>query len=260
MAQAWKETITSFDDRRDIIIPGNAEETITFCAEHFIAIAQNAIAEHGIFSVALSGGSTPKAIYQLLASPKFRPRLDWSHVQLFWSDERCVPLNDPESNYHMAMDAGFASLPIPKQNIFPMPVDNPDLEAAAKNYEELIIEKVPNAVFDLVMLGMGEDGHTASLFPKTHGLHPGNRLAIANFIPQKDIWRMTLTFECINQAHEIAIYVLGKSKAKMLKHILTAPFEPDMLPVQAIGTRTHKALWIADTESTSELYQNSSNT
>lgn len=253
MTKTWKNLITSFDDRRDLLIPGDTKETLEFCAEHFVISADEAIAARDVFTVALSGGSTPKAIYQLLATQKFKSKVDWSKVKFFWSDERCVPPSDLESNYHMAMAAGLASLPIPKNQIFRMPADKSDLNAAALAYEEVILKHVKDGIFDLVMLGMGEDGHTASLFPKTHGLHPGERLAIANYIPQKETWRMSLTFECINQAHSIVIYVIGKSKASMLKRVLTSPFEPDVLPIQNVGTRTHKALWIADNEAASAL-------
>lgn len=242
-----------FDDRRDIAIPGNAEETLRYCAEQFITIGNTAIREHGSFNVALSGGSTPKALFQLLASPEFKSGIDWSHVVLFWSDERNVQPDDLQSNYKMAMDAGFASLPIPQENIHRMPAEGIEIEDSAKEYEKLILELVPNASFDLVMLGMGEDGHTASLFPKTHGLHAEDRLVIANFIPELNIWRMTLTYECINSAKNISIYVIGKNKSEMIKRVLSDPQDPDELPIQKIGTRLHKALWIADTDAASEL-------
>jgi 6-phosphogluconolactonase len=254
MKYGWKQLIESFDDRRDIVVPGKKEETLTFCVEHFISIAQQTMSEKGTLAVALSGGSTPKAIYELLASQAYRSKLDWNRVKLFWSDERCVPPSSNESNYHVAMEAGFASLPIPANHIFRMPADSSDLESAAKKYEETILENVQNGCFDLLMLGMGEDGHTASLFPKTHGLHAEGRLVVANYIPQKNSWRMTFTFSCINNSHEIAIYVLGKSKAEILKRILTAPYEPDVYPIQAIGTRMNKALWIVDAEAASEIF------
>lgn len=250
-----QQEIRSFDDRRDIVIPGSTEKTLTYCVEHFISIGNEAIATHGMFCVALSGGSTPKTIFQGLSSATNQSRLDWKRVLLFWSDERSVPPNDPESNYKMAMDAGFNKIPIPKQNIFRMPADSDDLPEAAKAYEKLIIEHVPEKTFDLVMLGMGEDGHTASLFPKTHALHTdeAERLVVANFVPQKNTWRMSLTFNCINAARHIAIYVLGKGKAGMLKHVLTSPYDPDTLPIQHIGTRQHKALWIVDDEAAQDL-------
>lgn len=248
----WKQKVEAFDERRDIVIPGNHEETLEYCVEQFFSIAEASIKQRGCFTVALSGGSTPKAIYQRLTSPENSQRIDWHKVMLFWSDERCVPPAHPESNYHMAMEAGFASLMIPEKNIFRMKGEmNP--EESAKEYEKMILSKVPDGVFDMVMLGMGEDGHTASLFPHTHGLRAENRLAIGNYVPQKETWRLTLTFQCINSARHIVIYVLGKGKAPTIKKIFTSPYAPDEIPIQKIGVPTHKALWILDRESLGDL-------
>jgi 6-phosphogluconolactonase len=241
----WKELIRSYDERRDIIVPGSEAATLEFSIDHFLAIANDAIVQRGLFTVALSGGSTPKAIFQGLATEQYRNQVDWKHVMLFWSDERTVSPDHEDSNYRMAMHAGFASLPILPENIFRMKAEG-DVEQAAKDYEAIVKAKVPSQAFDLIMLGMGEDGHTASLFPKTHGLHANDRLIIGNFIPQKNTWRMTMTFTCINAAHHIAIYVIGKSKAEMVKHVFTSPYDPDNLPVQRVGSPTHKALWILD--------------
>lgn len=249
----WQKIIRSFDERRDIAIPGNEHTTIEFSVQHFLKIANNAIKDHKFFSVALSGGSTPKAIYRKLASPEYAKELDWSRVLLFWSDERCALPTDPESNFRMAMEAGFASLPVLPENIFRMPAEIEDLESGAKDYEDLIKSKIPTQKFDLIMLGMGEDGHTASLFPKTHGLHTNQRLVIANYIPQKNTWRMSLTFECINKGRHVVIYVLGKSKAQMVKKVLLSQYDPDTLPVQRIGIPTRRSLWILDRDAASEL-------
>ena len=253
MASDEKNPVYFLDDRRDLIVPGNAQETLLFCAEQFLHIGNLAIAERGIFNVALSGGNTPKALYQLLATPSYRSRINWKNVVLFWSDERNVSPENQESNYKMTMDAGISSLPILKENIHRMPAEGIQVEDAAKAYETLILEQVPGATFDMVMLGMGEDGHTASLFPKTHGLHTDDRLVIANFIPKLNTWRMTLTYECINAARHISIYVIGKNKAAMLEEVLCGPEDPDELPIQKIGTRMHKALWIADTDAARSL-------
>lgn len=253
MLQPGKLHIDFYDDRRDVVIPGNAQETLIFCAEQFLHIGNNAIKDKGAFHVALSGGSTPKALFQLLSSPEYNQRISWEKVFLFWSDERNVPPDNPESNYKMAMDAGFSSLPIPETNIHRMPAEGLDLAESAKQYEKLILGIVPNGSFDLVMLGMGEDGHTASLFPKTHGLHAESCLVCANFVPQLDTWRMTLSFECINAAQHISIYVIGKNKAPMVKQILMSPPEFDELPIQKIGTRLHKAMWIIDSAAGSLL-------
>lgn len=245
--------IKFFDERRDLVIPGDKAATILFSTEHFIQVVKEGQQARGMASVALAGGTTPKAIFEMLSSPKYRDRVDWKKLLIFWSDERCVPPNHPDSNYKMAMDAGFASLPIPKENIFRMPADASDLDAAAMEYENAIIDNIPNGAFDLIMLGMGDDGHTASLFPKTHGLHADTHLVIANFLDQKNIWRMSFTYSCINAAHHIAIYVMGKSKDAMIKLVLEGPYEPDLFPVQRVGTPNHKALWIIDQEAANLL-------
>lgn len=246
--------IKGFDERRDILIGNGSAETIELCVKHFLHVGQQAINHHHYFAVALSGGSTPKAIYEALSQEKYRDQLDWKKVFLFWSDERSVPPTHSESNYLMAMEAGFSLLPIDPANIFRMVAED-NIEIEAKIYEQTFQKKVPSGHFDLIMLGMGEDGHTASLFPKTHGLDVKDRLTIANYVPQKKTWRMTLTFDCINHAHHIAIYVLGKNKAEMVKRILTTPYDPDNLPIQKIGTAQHKALWVMDKEAAFQLEQ-----
>lgn len=225
-----------FDERRDIVIPDNI---IQYCVEHFIALANQAIADHGYFAVALSGGSTPNAIYKALAANENRSRIDWGKVHLYWSDERAVPPDSPQSNYRAAMDAGLSTLPIPSGHIFRMKAED-HIEEHALEYEKLLPK------LDLVMLGMGEDGHTASLFPNTHGLHSGERLVVANFIPKMECWRMTFTFKCINAAKNIAIYVMGESKQEMLNLALAGPYTPDVIPIQRVGTLETKALWITN--------------
>lgn len=249
----WKNEIKNFDQKRDIIIPGDQSQTIDFCVKQFIEIARTAIQERGLFTVALSGGSTPNAIYKELSREPYKRQLDWKKVHLFWSDERPVPPDDSESNYHNSMQAGLAALDIPSEQIFRMKAED-DLEEGALAYELLIREIVPSLSFDLVMLGMGEDGHTASLFPHTHGLHTNNRLVIANYVPQKQTWRMSFTYECIHNAHQIVIYVLGKNKAEIIAKVLAGHYSPDDYPIQKIGTSKHKALWILDRGASEKLF------
>lgn len=237
--------IQAFDERRDIVIPGDSQETVRFCVDHFLTVAMKSIAQDGLFSAALSGGSTPKAIYAALAKDPRNQEIDWKKVFIFFSDERSVPPDQIESNFHMAMESGLNQLSIPKDNIFRMKAEK-DIEEEALDYEQQIIQNIPNGQFSLVMLGMGEDGHTASLFPETHGLHTLNRLVIANYIPKLNTWRMSLTYECINQAKAIAIYVLGESKASIVKEVLLGPYQPDHYPIQKVGVPEHKALWILD--------------
>lgn len=249
----WQDWISSFDERRDIIIPGNTEETIEFCVKQFIQIGQEAIENQSFFAVALSGGSTPNAIFKKLGESPYNKQLDWTQVLCFWSDERSVPPNHPENNYHMAMEAGLSTLPIPPENIFRMPAEF-DIEENARLYEQKILEYIPSGSFDLMMLGVGEDGHTASLFPLTHGLHTAKeQLVTANYVPQKQTWRMSVTYECIERAKVICIYALGKNKAAIVTKVLAGSYDPDHLPSQRIGTPTHKAIWILDQDASQKL-------
>jgi 6-phosphogluconolactonase len=226
----------------DLIVPGDYEATLHYCVEHFITTCRNAIEDHGQFFVALSGGSTPKALYETLCQPDYSDEIEWDKIHLFWSDERSVPPTSPDSNYHMALKAGFEKKIALPDHIHRM-VAEADIEKNAHAYEKEILKTLQNQRFDLVMLGMGEDGHTASLFPGTEGLKVQGRLVTANYIPQKDTWRMTLTYDCINDAAHTVFYVLGKSKAEMLARVLTT--EPT-LPCQFVGLPDHPALWIAD--------------
>ncbi len=238
--------LKSWDARRDYIILESAQKTIEFAVEHWVHSAAKAIQQRGRFTVALSGGSTPKAIYERLAGEK----LDWSKIWLFWSDERAVPPDHPESNYGMAMES-FKKVPIPPSQIFRMVAES-NIEKNALDYEEKIKHILGHHLFDLVMLGVGEDGHTASLFPNTQGLKVNDRLVIANHIPEKKTWRMSLTFPCINQSLHSAIYAIGPSKEMIVPKVLTAAIESEF-PVSRIGTAEKKALWILDSHAAKNL-------
>lgn len=231
-----------FLENAELIVPGDLDSTIHYAASHFTKTCRDAIQEHGVFSVALSGGSTPKAIYELLCQPPYSLEIEWDKIHLFWSDERSVPPTDNESNYHMALKAGFSEMLIPPSHIHRMVAER-DIEKNAELYEKKIVSILDGRSFDLVMLGMGEDGHTASLFPSTAALQSQGRFVVANYIPQKNTWRMTLTFECINDAANIAFYVTGKNKAEMLHKVL---YSEPTFPCQFVGTPDHPALWIAD--------------
>jgi 6-phosphogluconolactonase len=233
----------SWDERRDLIVEENQEQALTFCANQWVEIYEESVANRGAFFVALSGGSTPKALFALITKPPYSTKIDWSKVHLFWGDERSVPATDSESNYHMAMTAGFSAMPIPPSQIHRMEAEKA-IEEKALEYERLIASHLQGKGFDLIMLGMGEDGHTASLFPGTKGLLSTDRLVIANHVPQKNTWRMSFTYECINQASHISIYVLGESKQEILKKVLSST--SNTYPIEKIGTKEHKATWIVD--------------
>lgn len=238
MSEPSKLLLWDFDERRSIAVPGDPNETLNFSINHWIALATEAINTRGDFHVALSGGSTPKKLFEALTA--YKTALDWTKVCFYFSDERCVPQDNVESNYHMALSTGLFNL-VSQNQIFPMYSEG-DPELAAATYDKLI----QSIEFDLVMLGMGDDGHTASLFPQTEALEVTSKKAAANYVPDKKSWRITLTFDGINTARHIAIYVVGSSKASMVRDVLTDPYDPARLPAQKVGTSTHKALWILD--------------
>lgn len=242
------QKIETWDERRQYVVPGNTEETIRFAAEHWIHSAKRSIQRRGRFAVALSGGSTPKAIFQLLSTEK---ELEWDKVYLFWSDERGVPPNHPDSNYHMAMESGLKNLPIPEAQIFRMAAEHTP-EAKARDYEDKIGRILDKNFFDLVMLGVGEDGHTASLFPHSPALEIQDRLVYSQFLPEKNSWRMTLTFRCINESQQAVIYALGPSKASIVPTVLNAALVSPY-PASRIGTPSHPALWMLDAPSALNL-------
>jgi 6-phosphogluconolactonase len=233
----------------ELIIPGDHAATLRYAAEHFVSTCQAAIQTHGFFTVALSGGSTPKALYELLCKPPFSEEIEWDKIYLFWSDERSVPPTDPESNFGMAMKAGFERMLIPPRHIHRMVAEDPTPHHA-KQYEEQLRFVLKGQTLDLVMLGMGEDGHTASLFPDTEGLNVKGCYVTPNYIPQKKTWRMTLTLEAINDAANAVFYVMGASKAEMLAHVFSSP---PHLPCQLVGTEGHPALWIVDSSAACKL-------
>lgn len=251
-AKDWKNSIFIYDVRRNIAIADTEDEMVALCTEHFVDCAARAIARSGRFAVALSGGSTPKRIFQNITSTKHRHRIDWEKVLLFWSDERAVPPDHPDSNYRMAMEAGFANVPIQATHIFRMCGER-EIEANAKRYEQILKEQLSSGMLDLVILGMGDDGHTASLFPNTHALESDGRLVMANYVPEHHCWRMTLSFEAINQSLESVIYIIGKSKAAKVKEVFSLDTEKENLPIDRIGTPQHPALWILDAAAASEL-------
>ncbi len=236
-----------YDQRRNLFIGKTEAETLQFATDHWINTALKAIQQRGYFFVALSGGSTPIAIYERLTKVH---NFDWSKVFLFWSDERAVPPDHPDSNYHTAMKF-FSTLPIPKNQIFRMKAEV-EIEKNALDYEEKIRRYTGKQLFDLVMLGTGEDGHTASLFPNTKALNVTDRLVVANHIPQKNCDRMTFTYPCINESANIVLYALGKNKAEIVPKILKAPIVSEY-PASKIGTAKTPALWVLDEFSSQNL-------
>jgi 6-phosphogluconolactonase len=194
-------------------------------ADRLVASAAGAIEERGIFRVALSGGGTPKQVYPLLLEPRRRDAVDWSRVEFFWGDERSVPPDDPACNFGVAYRMLISQLPgVRPDRIHRMTAEVEDLDAAALSYEsELRLafgargEEPP--AFDLIWLGMGPDGHTASLFPGSTALDEAERWVVANWAPSQESWRMTLTFPILNAGRDVIVVVTGEDKAEALRAI-----------------------------------------
>ncbi len=235
--------IKTWDARREIVVIQSGADAVVWGSQHWIHTAQRAIQQKGRFVVALSGGSTPKAIYQQIARVHEK-ELDWTKVWLFWSDERAVKPDHPESNYKMAEDSGLLKLPIPSAQVFRMHAEA-ELEKNALDYERIIRERVGGGLFDLVMLGVGEDGHTASLFPHEEVLKETKRLVRAVYVESKKSWRMTLTFACINASAKAVVYALGPTKAAIVPLVLGSAVVSSF-PASAVGTAERKALWVMD--------------
>jgi 6-phosphogluconolactonase len=235
------------------------EEMAFAAAQLFASSIEKAVKTRGIARLAISGGSTPKAMFKLLADPAqpFLMTIPWDKLHLYWVDERCVGPDDPESNYGVARDLLLTKVPIPESNVYRMEGEL-DPEEAASRYESVLrnsmkLEGAESPAFDLVALGMGPDGHTASLFPHTAGLDEIGRLVIANHVAQKDTWRITLTWPVINQATEVAFELDGAGKADILAEVLTGPRDIERLPSQLIRPSSGKLLFLLDSAAAAKL-------
>ncbi|MEP7290012.1 MAG: 6-phosphogluconolactonase [Chloroflexota bacterium] len=238
--------------RATIVLANDGVALAQQAAQHFVDTARAAIAQHGRFAVALSGGSTPKALYQLLAEPPYRDQVAWANVHVFWGDERDVPVDNPESNQLMARETLLSKVPIPPENIHGLLTGQLSAREAAARYAGELraffqLEKGQLPTFDLILLGMGDDGHTASLFPHTEALTADDStLVVANPVPQHNTTRITLTAGVINNASSVVFLVSGKAKAEMLYAVFKGPLLPDNLPSQRIHPVNGTLLVMAD--------------
>ena len=216
-------------------------------ADIFLAEAKAAVQKKDGFTVALSGGSTPRRTYRILADSTHRDQVEWEKVHVFWGDERCVPPGDPKSNERMARRALLDHVPVPPGQVHPMRCGESP-EHAADQYERRLHARFgpgPPA-FDLVFLGLGENGHTASLFPGTSVLEEQKRWVAAVYLPEQDLYRLTLTAPIINMAGKIVFLVSGEGKAKVLKAVLEGPRNPCHLPAQLIKPADGELVWLVD--------------
>ena len=218
--------------------------------------AAEAIAARGVFTIALAGGSTPKPVYERLASADRAASIDWSRVHVFFGDERCVPPDDPQSNYRMAREAVLSRVPIPNHNIHRIRGEDPP-DAAAQAAERSLRGLCPDAAvpsLDIVLLGLGDDGHTASLFPGTAALRETSRLVVPQYVDKLRCWRVTFTAALINAARHVAFLVEGAGKATTLQAVTEGPFQPDVLPSQLVQP-AGGVDWLVDVAAASRLTQ-----
>src|SRR3984957_11628439 len=228
-------------------------------AQLFTSAAVEAAQSRGLARIAISGGATPKVMFALLADPAepFLKQVPWEKVELYWVDERCVPPDHADSNYRMTKEALLSKVPLPSERVHRMEGEL-EPEVAAARYEAVIrntfrLEGAETPTFDLVQLGMGDDGHTASLFPHTDALNEMSHIVVPNHVPQKDTWRITLTWPVINQGREVAFLIEGEGKAQVLHDVFLGPYQPETFPSQIIRPANGRLILLLDAAAASKL-------
>ncbi|GGA66969.1 6-phosphogluconolactonase [Edaphobacter acidisoli] len=234
-------------------------EVAQAAARLFASAAIAAVEKRGRARIAISGGTTPKAMFALLADPAqpFARQVPWQKLDLYWVDERCVPPTDPDSNYRMTNEALLSKVSLPQDQVHRMEGEL-DPAVAAARYESVIrnsfrLEGAETPTFDLILLGMGDDGHTASLFPHTEALSDLTDIVTANHVPQKDTWRITLTWPVINQGREVAFLIEGAAKAQVLHDVFLGQYQPDTYPSQIIRPASGKLTLLLDAAAAAKL-------
>jgi len=228
-------------------------------AQQLLQAAADAVRERGSFTAALAGGSTPKTLYSLLANdPALRSKVPWDKIHLFFGDERHVGPGHPDSNFRMATEAMLSKAPLKAEQVTRIKGEYPDAEQAAQEYEQALrtyfqLKDGEYPRFDLLLAGMGNEGHTLSLFPGTKALHPGARVVVRNWVGKLYTERITLTAPAASNAARIIFMVTGADKAPALKAVLEGPYEPEQLPAQLLQPKNGKLLWLVDTAAGSML-------
>ena len=243
----------------DFLVYDSPEAVALAAAQVFAEKIVDAVRDRGVARVAISGGSTPKRMFALLAdaSQPFAEQVPWDKLELYWVDERCVAPDDAESNYRMTREQLLSRVPLPAEKVFRMEGELPP-EEAANRYETYLrnnfrLEGAQVPIFDVVLLGMGDDGHTASLFPHTDALNEMGRLVVANHVPQKETWRLTLTWPVLNQGRYVCFLIEGGAKADKLHEVLLGAYDPEALPAQLIRPDNGKLYLLLDAEAARRL-------
>jgi 6-phosphogluconolactonase len=249
-------------ERGELRVVPDAASLFDAAAAEFVSAAAASIESQGSFSVALSGGSTPRGMFALLASGGFRGKVPWDRVFFFWGDERHVGPDHPDSNYRMAREALLSHLFLRQDQVFRVHGENPDAAAAAYEYEGTVrqffgLRENQFPRFDLMLLGMGPDGHTASLFPGTQALLEQTRVVVSNWVGKFNAYRITMTAPAINAAARVLFLISGEDKAPALKAVLEGPLEVLQLPAQLIQPSDGTLLWLVDRTASQLLQTNS---
>lgn len=237
--------------QRNLQVLKNLDEISRITAEKFIEIGNQAIKKNGRFAVALAGGTTPQNLYQILASDDFKDRIDWENVFFFFGDERDVSPMSAMSNFKSANDFLFKPLKISPRNVYRWQTEIINAAEVAETYQRTLIRffKLSNGEFprfDLILLGMGDDGHTASLFPHTKAIRENSKIGVAHFVEKLDALRLTLTFPTINNAANVIFTISGENKAKALKEVLEGDFNPEKFPAQNVKLTDGNIFWFVD--------------
>lgn len=237
-----------------IIIVADVDSLGHAVATRIIDSAREAIREHGAFYFALSGGSTPRYLHQILALPANQQQIEWDRVHIFFGDERNVPVDHPDSNFRMAQETLLSKIPIPRSQVHAMPTGCEDMQDCAQHYAELLTtlpQRQGMPCFDMIVLGVGDDGHTASLFPGTPILAERDRSVAAVFVPKLDAWRVSLTYPVLNQANTIVVLASGAGKADVVYAALNEPTRN--FPIQ--GIRNDHLEWYIDNAAAARLIE-----
>lgn len=232
-----------------VTIVDNLEQLYREAADQFVDFAKEAIQERGKFVVALSGGTSPKAIFKLLATNDYAEKIDWKNIYFFWVDERWVSLDDEKSNAKMTFETLLNEVPVNKNQIFPMFKEDISPEDYAIEYESEIRNVLGDAGrFDLILLGMGDDGHTASLFPGEDILNETEKWVDAYYLSPQDMYRITLTAPIINKAENVLVVTFGASKKHALNEVLNGEYNPQLYPLQLIKPEKRELQFLTDSE------------
>lgn len=242
---------------RAIRVCADTDALASAAAERFVRQADAAVAAHGRFTVALAGGTTPNALYGMLAT-RYRTSAPWHAIYFFWGDERHVPPEHRDSNFRAASEAMLSKVPVSQTHVHRIPGELPDAATAAGEYErtlrrEFALGGAALPVFDLVLLGIGPDGHTASLFPDSEALYERNRLVLAPWVEKFRSFRITLTLPVLNSASIVVFLVSGVEKAETLRAVLEGPDAPIRLPAQAVRPSKGRLLWLVDAAAAARL-------